>query len=490
VYSLEKEMSADAISAAVFVREYTRELHNKNAAVFAGAGLSMGSGYVDWATLLKEIVQDLGLDPRQELDLVTLAQYHCNQSAGNRSKLTQAIFSHFAPTKAPTANHKILARLPIHTYWTTNYDKLIERALEGEKKVPDVKYTLNQLPITRPNRDVVVYKMHGDIDHPADAVISKDDYESYPLKMRAFVAALRGDLVEKTFLFLGFSFTDPNIDYILSRVRAQYEQHQRHHYCVQRRVSKWDGETDTQLKYRSLKQDYFIKDLKRFGVQTVLVDEYAHITSLIQKVSDNYKRASIFISGAVEDYGTWRRHDAERFLHTISCEIASAKNRIITGFGLGVGGPIINGTLAFLNAAGKTMSDEDLMMRPFPQIATGSSSLAEQWTDYRKEMLKHAGIALFFFGNKRLSDRDIVLSNGMREEFDICVASGVQPLPIGATGFMATELWAHVRSKMSTFFPHASTAFKSDFDVLGDASRSPDELVAAILRAVSELQRP
>ena len=34
--------------------------------------------------------------------------------------------------------------------------------------------------------------MHGDIDHPADAVISKDDYESYPIKMGAFLSALRG----------------------------------------------------------------------------------------------------------------------------------------------------------------------------------------------------------------------------------------------------------------------------------------------------------
>lgn len=78
-------MSADAISTDLFVREYTRELHNKNAAVFAGAGLSMGSGYVDWANLLKEIIQDLGLDPTRERDLVTVAQYHINKSGGNRS---------------------------------------------------------------------------------------------------------------------------------------------------------------------------------------------------------------------------------------------------------------------------------------------------------------------------------------------------------------------------------------------------------------------
>ena len=168
-------MSSEAIAASTFIREYTRELHNKNAAIFAGAGLSVNSGYVDWPDLLKELIQDLGLDPEREHDLVTLAQYHCNQAGGSKTRLTQAIFNHFAPTRTPTNNHQILARLPIYTYWTTNYDKLIEKALEEAKKVPDVKYALKQLSVTRPDRDVVVYKMNGDIDYPADAIISKDD---------------------------------------------------------------------------------------------------------------------------------------------------------------------------------------------------------------------------------------------------------------------------------------------------------------------------
>lgn len=76
---------------------------------------------------------------------------------------------------------------------------------------------------------------------------------------------------------------------------------------------------------------------------------------------------------------------AERFVHKLSHGIASKKNRIITGFGVGVGGAVINGALAFLDAAGKTISDEDLVMRPFPQVATGTTSLAEQWTDYRRK---------------------------------------------------------------------------------------------------------
>jgi hypothetical protein len=482
-------MSAEAIPVANFVREYTRELHNKNAAIFVGAGMSMASGYVDWKGLLAEIVRDLGLDPDKERDLVTVAQYHCNQAGGSRTHLTQTILNHFATVKSPTPAHRILASLPVLTYWTTNYDKLIEKALEGAKKVPDVKYTLKQLSVTRPDRDVVVYKMHGDIDHPADAIISKDQYEAYPLEMGAFVSALRGDLVEKTFVFIGFSFTDPNIDFILSRVRVQYEKHQRHHYCIQKKVSKTADETEEEFKYRQLKQDYFIRDLKRFSVYTVLVDEYSEITELLARVAANYRRSSIFISGAAEQYGTWSRTDAEEFIHKLSYRIASKKNRVITGFGVGVGGAVINGVLAYLNEMGKTISDEDLVMRPFPQVATGPGTLAEQWTSYRKAMLDYAGIAIFVFGNKRDAAGNIVPSNGMKEEFEICVDRGAYPLPIGATGFMARELWEEMNKDLTKFYPGEAPAFTADFASLGDTTKTGDELIAVIQRLVGHLQK-
>jgi Sir2- and TIR-associating SLOG family/SIR2-like domain len=481
-------VSTEAIKESEFLREYTRELHNKNAAVFAGAGLSMAVGYVDWKGLLKNVIQDLGLDSDKEHDLVTLAQYHCNQAKGNKGRLTQIIFDNFGRTKTPTANHRILARLPIHTYWTTNYDKLIEKSLEQAKKVADVKYTVKQLAVTKQYRDVAVYKMHGDVDHASEAVISKDDYEAYGSRMEPFVSALRGDLIERTFLFLGFSFTDPNIDYILSRVRVQYEGDQRHHYCVQKQVSKIASESTADFKYRQLKQHYFIGDLKRFGIFTVLVDDYSDITTLLQKLAASYKRASIFISGAAADYGSWKRKDAEQFLHNLGRQIACEKNRIVTGFGEGVGGAVLNGALAYLDNENRTASDEEIVLRPFPQIATGGKSLASRWTEYRQAMIDYAGIAVFVFGNKR-SAAGIALSDGMREEFDVCIAAGVKPLPVGATGFMAETLWKEVAADFPKFFSGTNADFKKQFKKLGDASRKPDELLEIVQKLIDHLQQ-
>jgi len=109
-------MSADAISEAVFIREFTRELHNKNAAVFVGAGLSVGSGYVDWSTLLHEIIQDLGLDPKNEHDFVTLAQYPLQPSgwqqiqadAGDLQSFRSYESTHRQPPTSGTPAHPYL----------------------------------------------------------------------------------------------------------------------------------------------------------------------------------------------------------------------------------------------------------------------------------------------------------------------------------------------------------------------------------------------
>ncbi len=481
-------MSNEAISPATFVREYTRELHNKNAAVFAGAGLSMDSGYVDWKGLLREFIEDLELNPDAETDLVTIAQFHCNQ-VGGKGALTQRIFDEFSKTKAPTDNHRILSRLPIQSYWTTNYDKLIETALKEAKKVPDVKYTMKHLAVTRLDRDVAVYKMHGDIDHPADAIISKDDYEGYSDKMSAYVAALRGDLIERTFLFLGLSFTDPNLDFILSRVRVLYEGHQRHHYSIQKRASKWATESDEEFRFRELKQHYFIKDLKRFGIQTVLVDDYADITRLLNDVATRFHRQSVFISGAAHDFGTWSQSSSESFLHDLSYTLARSGCRIVTGFGLGVGGPVINGALAWLNDEGKTISDEDIVMRPFPQVATGGASLADQWKAYREQMLNQAGLVVFVFGNKLDTAGNVIPSNGMRQEFEIAVEAGLMPIPIGATGFMAEELWKEVSADLMKFIPAANAEFEKDFALLGDVTLSPDDLLPIISKLINYLQK-
>lgn len=455
------------ISVESFIKKYSREVDENNAAIFAGAGLSVGAGFVNWPDLLREIADELNLDVDKEHDLVSLAQYHLNDRGSNRDGLNCAIIDHFLNENTVTENHKILARLPITTYWTTNYDGLIEKALRDAGKIPDVKHANEDLPRTIRNRDAVVYKMHGDAQYPNDAVIAKDDYQTYMKKRGPFVTALAGELVSKTFLFLGFSFSDPNLDHVLGRIRSELGACQRTHYCVLRKEQRLDSDNPGDFEYRQVRQTHFINDLKhRYNIQVVLVDSYDQVTEILKKIECVHKQKTIFVSGAADDYSPWSEADALDLCANISALIIKKGFRIVNGLGLGVGSAIVEGALREIYRNQRSKLTDQLQIRPFPQ----SDNAKKLWRRYREDMLDYSGVAIFIFGNKS-TETGIVASNGMREEFDIALAKGVIPLPLGFTGSMAEELWSEVISDFENIFPKNLHSVKSDLVSLGDKAK-------------------
>jgi hypothetical protein len=423
-----------------FIRDFAKDLDSGNAAVFAGAGMSKGSGYVDWPELLRDIASEIGLDVEREQDLISLAQFHVNQLRGS-AKLARRIVEEFSHQAESSATHEILAELPIRTYWTTNYDTLIEDAIKAAFKVPDVKHDVDQLSTTRPKRDVVIYKMHGDVHHANKAILYKEQYEQYYQSHAPFVTALMGDLVSKTFLFIGFSFTDPNLDYVLSRLHTSTK---RNHYCFMKREQIDPAEDEELKKYRTRKQELRVDDLKRYGIQALLIDEYSDIPKILEAIKARFLKKTVFVAGSAETYGTWERKEALDFVHSLTGSLIRSDLRVVNGFGWGVGSAVINGALEAIYANPEKYSEEQLVMRPFPQFPTKDQDLASLWEEYRQRMIALSGIAVFIFGNKSATDGSIVVANGMIREFEIAVSHGRIPVPVGATGFAAEKIAAQV----------------------------------------------
>lgn len=470
-----------------FLRDIGKELEEDNVAIFAGSGLSAPAGFVSWPELLRPIADDIGLNVDREHDLVTLAQYHLNENGHNRSHLNKRLIEEFSKSSDITENHKILARLPIGIYWTTNYDKLIERSLELAGKVTDVKYTKKQLAFTKPKRDAVVYKMHGDVDHPDEAILSKDDYESYHLKMDQFISALSGDLVSKTFIFIGFGFADPNLDYILSRVRVAYDKSQRAHYCFLKLVEQEKDEAKADYQYRARKQELFCGDLKRFNIKAILVNSYSEITEILKEIENKFRQKSIFISGAAHEYGTWGSEASQRFIHTLSQRILKTNHKIVSGFGLGVGSAVISGSLEQIYMNPHTNRIDQLVLRPFPQQVFGSNERAKVLHRYRDDMISYAGIAIFLFGNK-LHDGSVIKSPGMQEEFTLAKEKGLVLLPIGATGYMSEDLWQEALTDAQSRF-NKRPDILSLYERLNDKSATPEQLVDVVIDLLLILQK-
>jgi len=480
------------ISKNELVREYSKKIMEGRGALFAGAGLSRDAGFVDWKELLREIADDLELEVDREYDLIALAQYHQNRQR-NRDKLNKKLILEFTKDSILTEKHKLIAQLPIHTIWTTNYDTLLEEAFKNEHKYVDVKISPENIAQSHAGADVTIFKMHGDISQPHDAVLTKDDYETYYLKRELFSIRLKGDLVSQTFLFVGFSFTDPNLDYILSRIKNLLGQNVPTHYCILKEPQKPNNRSPkakADYEYEIRKMTLRVEDLKRYGIQTVLIDNYDEIKTILQELNHRAFFNNIFVSGsAVEGC---RDFDLERlriFSRNLGQEIIKRGYNLISGYGKGIGTEVLLGALEGTYFSPSSLR-ERLILRPFPRTVKKTKK-KEVYHSWRKAMISLAGFSIFIAGNKLSPDikNKVILGQGVMEEFEIGTTAPLHsyPIPVGCSGFVARKLWKLVTRNMKHFY--GSINVRKEMHILGDARRTDDELMNTVFSIIEKVRK-
>lgn len=317
----------------------------------------------------------------------------------------------------------------------------------------DVKAAEKNLATTLPRRDAVVYKMHGDIALADEAVVTRDDYEAYSTTRPLFGTALQGDLVSKTFLFIGFSFRDPNLSYLLSRIRLLLGQNRRDHYCLLRRVQRDDFDSQPEYDYARGRQDLQVRDLRRYGIQGLLVNSYEEYTAVLQKIAARFLRRRVFVSGSAASYAPMSDDDGQELLRLLGVRLIEQGLDVVTGFGQGVGPYLLNGALEGLEKEGTHSLHDRVTLRPFPQGISDPGLRAARWRAYRSDMIATAGIALFVFGNRTDAQGRIELASGVKEEFDLAAQAGLALVPVGGTGYLAHELHAQVMQQYDALFP-------------------------------------
>ena len=470
-----------------FLKDYVAALHDGDAALFVGAGLSRPSGFVDWKELLRDCAKELGLDVKREQDLVAVAQYHLNSRNRDRSRLNQILTNEFGKPGLITDNHKTIARLPIKTVWTTNFDTLLERAYDDDDVTVDVKPTDKSIARTKRGRDVVLYKMHGDIATPEEVIICKDDYERYAREHTIFQQVLESDLVSKTFLFLGFSFTDPNLNYMLGHLRSLLQDSKREHFAVMRRVNSADFTGKNKRKeflYEQNRQGHQVKDLLRYSIQTLLIDKYSEITEILKKIErcNNYR--NVFVSGSASDFGSFGQERMQDLSRELGFRLIKESYNLVSGFGLGIGSAVIMGALEKLYTAKRPSVEKRLTLRPFPQKQLTGKAKKDFNRKYREDMLERCGFALFIAGNKQNK-----IAPGVLEEFEIAKSMGRTVIPLGATGFAAEKIWQELSSEIKQHY--SGSVSKKVFARLNDRSLSNTEILSAaveIMKSVEQVQ--
>jgi hypothetical protein len=113
---------------------------------------------------------------------------------------------------------------------------------------------------------------------------------------------------------------------------------------------------------------------------------------------------------------------------------------------------------------------------------------ASRWTEYRKAMLSHAGVALFVFGNTRGPDGVTSKALGVEEEFRLAEEAGLALLPVGCTGHISAELHDRIIQRFDTFFPGVPE-LRPAVEALGDQAE-PKVVVERVMRVLNSLKSP
>ena len=472
----------------LFVRKFGERVLNQEAGLFIGAGVSRDAGFVNWKELLSEVAQELDLDIDKEHDLLAIAQYQVN-ARGGRHDINQQLIEAFSRDARTTPLLEIVARLPIDTVWTTNYEQLLEKAYDAAGRRVEVKLSIENLAQARRGRDVTLYKMHGCITQPHQAILTKEDYEDYDRTRRLFTDSLKGDFIEKTLLFLGFSFADPNVERILAKVREQLGQNKRDHYWITRRpptISSDGSKSPEELAYDQRKARLQSEDLKRYGIQTIWVDEYAHIPELLLALEAYVTRRGVFLSGAASDPSPLGQDRLNELSRALGGEIIRRGFNLVSGFGVGIAEQSILGAFRAVYESQQVQPAERVLIRPFP----GNTPAAQRpavFARHREDMIARVGAVVVIAGNKANESGVPVLSAGVEEELQIAMRLGKPVIPIGVSGHVAHQLWLQAIARPDHFLPGLQAG--PELAVLGDQGASNEHLVNAVVTLLERAER-
>jgi hypothetical protein len=129
--------------------------------------------------------------------------------------------------------HETIFKLDSRIVLTQNFDKIFDTFASAKSQgtvLVKNYYDADIAKTIRGNRRLVI-KVHGTIDQPHQMVFTKREYASARYHYPGFHGVLDSLMVTHTFLFLGCSLADPDIQMMLER-HANIHQYANPHYIV------------------------------------------------------------------------------------------------------------------------------------------------------------------------------------------------------------------------------------------------------------------
>ena len=273
-------------------------LYEDRGMIFVGSGISALSTKVDWFELLRPLADDLGITiDKDHEDLPLIAQYIVNEHTGNRGPLINAISKTFNKSFPLNIYHKALSTTKVSTIWTTNYDTLLEQAFS--EFLVDVKINDDAISRNVIKSDIELLKIHGCISksHHDEIIITQEDYEDFLDNKPAISQRLCNDLLKKSFLFIGYSYRDPNIRNIMISARRLAKRTTQEHYLI---IDKPKDEKAEVLREKERRMNLWCKDLKRLGIMTLVIDDRSELEEILFEISQKSRGKTVYVTGSHE----------------------------------------------------------------------------------------------------------------------------------------------------------------------------------------------
>jgi len=244
-------------------RSLIEQIKTGNVVLFLGAGASYGAIHpenksIPLGNALSDMIVDefLTNDYKGEaLQIVSeLAISECNLY-----DIQQFIYEVFEPFQ-PNPTHNKIPNFIWKAIVTVNYDFIVERAYEGKKTSQNLaKFIKNgerHRDKVKSKKDLPFYKIHGCISDISDIhtplILTPNQYITHKKNRDRLFTRLEELAGEYSFLFIGFSFRDPDIREILIELE-QLKDGKPRSYMVGPNIKEtearlWEGKKITSIK--------------------------------------------------------------------------------------------------------------------------------------------------------------------------------------------------------------------------------------------------
>lgn len=264
-----------------YIKNIKQANENDRLAIFVGAGVSKSSDtdYINlplWSELINELKSDLNIT--EELDHLKLAQLYYLEFG--EQTYNQTLRKYFPEDITPSSLHRTILKVNPRLIITTNWDSIIENAIEQEGYLYDTICTDKALvSSTSPNKFI---KIHGDFKNH-NIVFKEDDYLNYSRAFPLIENYIKSIFSTYTVLFLGYSYNDINLKHIMKWIQ-NYSSSAPPMYLVSFKKDK------PQESY-----------LRNHGITTLVLDSESYSIDKTQNLEEKSALTESFLTSIIQD---------------------------------------------------------------------------------------------------------------------------------------------------------------------------------------------